>query len=213
MYSSESCNVATPIAHTQLGRSQLRDLARLSRRTRLAARAIVIRSAVVALVALAACAVDQGDMIDGDAIDGDVADDPDPEGKADDATLIWYTPLPGEQFLPTAKLQVETRRLFKTEAQWVAFFDQPSPSIDWSTRWVIFYAPGNNTLEVGDRAKLSRVRLSASGKTLSITTRLEGREDACPWRSARPFVLASIPPIASKPTTRYYKSDVELTCN
>jgi len=23
-------------------------------------------------------------------------DDPDPEGKADDATLIWYTPLPGE---------------------------------------------------------------------------------------------------------------------
>lgn len=158
------------------------------------------------LLALLGCATDVADE-DGDV--AEVAEDTD-ELKADDPSLVWFTPITKEYFLPSAKITSETRMLFKSEAEWIAHFGQPSPGIDFSTEWAIFYTPGTTALEPGARARIHRVRLSSTGKTLSITTRLEDNGD-CAWRSARPFVTATIPKQTST-YRRFYRSDIERDC-
>jgi hypothetical protein len=147
-----------------------------------------------------------------------VLDDPDPEGKADGVTTIWYTPITREYFLPSAKITTETRKLFKSEAEWVAHFGQPSPGIDFVHNWAVFYTPGTQSTDLatttGWRSKLSRVSLSSTGKTVSITTRLERDGDSCPWRRATPFVTATIPKPAAATYKRFYKSDTQCpACN
>jgi hypothetical protein len=62
----------------------------------------------------------------------------------------------------------------------------------------------------GWRAKISRVSLSSTGKTLSITTRLELNGE-CPDRTARPFVTATIPKQTAT-YKRFYKSDITRSC-
>ena len=169
--------------------------------------------AVLVFALLAGCAVDH-EVEDGDSdIVLDDPDAPDGEGKADG---VWYTPITKEYFLPTAKVASETRKLFKSEAEWVAYFGQPSPGIDFSTRWAIFYTPGvlrdDLSHEPGWRARLARVWLSSTGKTLMITTRLERNGESCPARSTRPFITATIP----QQTTiykRFYRSDVTRDCD
>jgi hypothetical protein len=164
---------------------------------------------------LAGCIIDD---IDEEPIDESVVlEDPDPEGKADGVTTLWFTPITREYFLPSAKIATETRKLFKSEAEWVAYFGQPSPGIDFTQSWAIFYTPGTQRADLvmspGWRAKLSRVSLSSTGQTVSITTRLEMNGD-CSWRSARPFVTATIKkPATNPPHKRFYRSDTTRSCN
>lgn len=154
------------------------------------------------------------DLDDEGAFDEDlVLDDPDPEGKADGPSTLWYTQITREYFLPSAKVRKETRKLFKSEDEWVAHFGTPSPGIDFTDNWAIFYTPGTDNLEVGDRARFVKVTLSGTGRTVSITTRLE-RNGACAWRSARPFVTATIRKPASNPDLkRFFKSDTTRACD
>ncbi len=175
---------------------------------------MAFRTFILAVV-LAGC-VAEGDgelVVDDDQ--NEVLDDPDPDGKADGATLVWFTPITKEYFLPSVKVASETRKLFKTEAEWVAYFGQASPGIDFAHSWAIFYTPGTQRPDLamtqGWRAKLSRVSLSSTGKTLSITTRLEMNGD-CAVRPARAFVTATIPKPATSPAKRFYKSDLTRDC-
>lgn len=165
------------------------------------------------LTVLVGCAVEDEPVSD-DA-DLEVLDDPDPDGKADGATLVWYTPITTEYFLPSAKVAIETRKLFKSEAEWVAYFGQASPGIDFTKHWAIFYTPGTQRSDLvmtpGWRARLSRVSLSSTGKTLSITTRLEMNGETCPARTSRPFVTATIPKQTAT-WKRFYKSDITRDC-
>ena len=172
-------------------------------------------SRLVLAFVLVACAVEHDvEIEDGDS-DVVVEDLDADELKADDPSLVWFTPITKEYFLPSAKIRTETRMLFKSEAEWVAFFGQPSPGIDFTTKWAIFYTPGSQTGELattrGWRAKFARVRLSSTGKTLSITTRLEMNGD-CPTRTGRPFVTATIPQQMSV-YKRFYRSDVTRDCD
>lgn len=175
----------------------------------------------LALALVTACAVDDelASLDEEGTWDEEVVlDDPDPDGKADAATLLWYTPITREYFLPSAKITTETRKLFKSEAEWVAYFGQPSPGIDFGQNWAIFYTPGTQTGALattqGWRAKLARVSLSATGKTVSITTRLELNGETCPTRSARPFITATIKKPASNPAyKRFYRSDTTRECD
>ena len=175
----------------------------------------------VAVVLLAGCIADE--ITDDEAIaaqeaeDGAVLDDPDPDGKADGATTLWFTPITHEYFLPSAKVATETRKLFKSEAEWVAYFGEPSPGIDFTQNWAVFYTPGTQTMglatEAGWRAKLARVSLSSTGKTVTITTRLEHNDTSCAWRRATPFVTATIKKPTSNPSyKRFYKSDTTKSC-
>lgn len=132
---------------------------------------------------------------------------------------MWFTPITKEYFLPSAKVATESRKLFRSEAEWVEFFGKPSPGIDWSKNWAIFYTPGTRrpdlTMTLGWRAKLTRVSLSGTGRTLSITTRLEMNGASCPARTARPFVTATIPKQTLSMVTykRFYKSDITRECD
>src|SRR5690349_18000452 len=127
-----------------------------------------MRALSLILLVLASCAV----VDDADTDEGVVEQD---------TTTVWYTPITREYFLPSAKVATEAHRVFKSEAQWVAFFGAPSPGIDFSTRWAIFYTPGTQRADLVDeqgwQAKLARVTVSSTGKTLSITTKLEHNGD------------------------------------
>ena len=170
---------------------------------------------LLVLTLLAACAVEE-DYVE---IEGDdeVIDDPDPDGKQD-AALVWFTPITKEYFLPSVKVATENRKLFRSEAEWAAFFGRESPGIDWSKNWAIFYTPGTQTpgltMAPGWRARVNRVSLSSTGKTLYITTRLEMNGD-CPARTTRPFVTATIPKqtLGDVAYKRFYKSDITRECD
>ncbi len=173
----------------------------------------------LAVLLLAGCIGE--DIADDEAIAAEnedlVLDDPDPEGKEDGTTTLWFTPITREYFLPSAKITTETRKLFKSEAEWIAYFGQPSPGIDFTQNWAVFYTPGTQTDDLatttGWRAKFSRVSLSSTGKTVSITTRLERNGETCAWRRATPFVTATIKkPASNPPYKRFYKSDTTRSC-
>lgn len=163
-------------------------------------------AALVPAFALVACGVE--------AEDGD----DEPVGESESAaTTVWYTPITKEYFLPSAKVATEQRKLFKSEAEWVAFFGKPSPGIDFTRKWAIFYTPGTERADLvrapGYQAKLSRVSLSSTGATLSITTKLEMNDPACGTRRTRPFITATIdPPASAPPYKRFYRADAPRTC-
>ena len=175
--------------------------------------AVLVRLLVLTL--LAACAVEEEYVeLEGDE---EVVDDPDPDGKQD-AALVWFTPITKEYFLPSAKVATESRKVFRSESEWKDFFGAASPGIDWSKNWAIFYTPGTQRPDLvmtpGWRARVNRVSLSSTGKTLSITTRLEMNGASCPARSARPFVTATIPKqtLGDVAYKRFYKSDITREC-
>jgi hypothetical protein len=129
---------------------------------------------------------------------------------------VWYSPLPGEQFVPSAKIRTEVRRVFESEAEWVEYFGEASPGIDWDSDWAIFYTPGTTRPDLqvaGWRSRIKSVSLSSTGRTLSITTRLEHNGD-CPWRRGRPFVTVTIPRTEPAPEfIKFFRSDVVRDCD
>jgi hypothetical protein len=155
---------------------------------------------------LAGCATADDDLLDDDVF----------EDTEQEASTQWYTVITKEYFLPTAKIQTEVRKVFASEQEWVEFFGQPSPGIDFTQNLAIFYAPGSSRPELqkaGWRSKLAKVTLSSTGKTLSVTTRLEENGD-CAWRRGRPFITATIKRPATLPAyKKFYRDDTVRECD
>ncbi len=161
------------------------------------------------LTCLASCAL--GD----DAYDEDYYGEDDSEATG--ATTVWYTMITREYFLPSAKIAGELHKVFKSEAEWVAFWGTASPGIDFTHDWAIFYTPGTQRsdlkTETGWQTKLAKVTLSATGKTLSITTKVE-HNGTCATRRARPFITATIKKPTTAPSTiRFYRTETTRNCS
>jgi hypothetical protein len=166
-----------------------------------------VRTTIVFAVAtlVAGCIADAGPELEEDETSVD-------DAKSDSATLPLRF-LPGEQFVPTAVIQSEVRKVFRTEAELESFMQMDNPGIDFSREWAVFYAPGNPALLPGDRARIETVSLSLTGLTLKVTTALERNGAGCPPRSTRPFLWVAIPiPDEPPPYTRFYRADRTRTC-
>ena len=159
-------------------------------------------------IAVAGCVAEAGPDLEEDETSVD-------DGKLDSSTLPLRF-LPGEQFVPTASIQSEVRKVFRTEAELLAFFGPTyeNPGIDFDNEWAVFYAPGNPNLRAGDRARIETVSLSLTGLTLKVTTNLERQGENCPPRSTRPFLMVAVPiPDDPPPYTRFYRADRTRTCS
>lgn len=166
----------------------------------------------LALVSMFACALAACAIAD-DGFEG-AAEIDDTE---QDATTLWYTPITKEYFLPSAKITREVKKVFDSEAEWVAFFGKPSPGIDFTSNMAVFYTPGtehpDQQQEPGYRTRLRRVSLSSTGKTLRVDVGVEYNGD-CPSRSARPFITATIKRPAALPTyKKFYRDDTVRDCD
>jgi hypothetical protein len=169
------------------------------------ARPVWIR--LLLLTCLASCAL--GD----DAYDGD-EDLSEDEAEAT-STSVWYTPITREYFLPSAMVANDIHKVFKSEAEWTAFWGQASPGIDFTQNWAIFYTPGTQRPDLsnaGWRSYIVKISQSATGKTLSITTKLE-HNGSCAWRRGKPFVTATIKKPTTAPTSiRFYRTETTRSC-
>ncbi|HUQ01848.1 MAG TPA: hypothetical protein VM261_05095 [Kofleriaceae bacterium] len=175
--------------------------------------------AIAMALAASACAVDAEDVADDEV--GEVAGD-DPaatrdasDGKDDSATTLPLRFLPGEQFVPSAAIRTEVRRVFRTEAALEEALGMENPGIDFSREWAVFYAPGSaNIAELapGFMARIDSVRISSTGLTVMVTTSLE-QNGNCAARRSRPFLIVAVPrPATPPPYTRYYKNDRTRAC-
>jgi hypothetical protein len=153
--------------------------------------------------------------VDDPAFDPDGQEDlADLDGKADSATLPLRF-LPGEQFVPTASIQTEVRRVFRTEEELEETLGMENPGIDFDTEWAVFYAPGNTNPDLVREAwaRIDRVSLSNTGLTIKVTTALEKNGDGCPDRRTRPFLFVAVPiPDDPPPYTRMYRADRTREC-
>jgi hypothetical protein len=169
-------------------------------------RALVTTAILAALSPAAGCFAEAEDP------DADLDEE---DGKADSATLPLRF-LPGELFVPTALIQNEVRKVFRTEAELEAGLQIDNPGIDFDHEWAVFYAPGNTNpnLTQGAMARIETVSLSSTGLTLKVTTALQQNGVNCPWRRTRPFLLVAIPIPDEEPTyTRFYRADHTRTCS
>lgn len=141
----------------------------------------------------------------------------DPLGQKADAITLRYTQLT-RVALPTAKVAVPGKRVFKTAASFKSYFGVDAPAIDFTRNSLVFYTPGAATpalaAQTGWRATVTSIRTSTSGLTLNVTTRLELPGNCAPGRT-QPFLLAWFPkPPGTQPTaTRYYKDDLTRSCD
>ncbi|MEZ4364729.1 MAG: hypothetical protein R2939_00410 [Kofleriaceae bacterium] len=140
------------------------------------------------------------------------------DGKADGGPTLPLRFLPGELTVPTAAIGHEVRAVYHDAAELTAGLGIANPGIDFATEWAVFYAPGagHPDLAPGFRARIDTVALSATGRTLKVTTALEHNGDCAP-RSARPFVLVAIPIVAVAgdelpDLQRFYRADRTRSC-
>lgn len=169
---------------------------------------------------LAVCSLPAlGCGVEDDAPLGDVAGD-DPalgatdDGKDDSATTLALRFLPGEQFVPSASIRTEVRRVFRTEAELETALGMDNPGIDFSREWAVFYTPGMSRTDLlpGFQARIDSVRVSSTGLTLMVTTALE-QNGNCATRRSRPFLLVAVPkPATPPPYTRFYRADRTRSC-
>lgn len=138
--------------------------------------------------------------------------------KADEATLA-LTPL--DVGVPR-DAQTERVVIIKSKTRWREVFGSAAPaSINFSRQWVALYTAGAHGSE-GHRAAVSKVRLSASGKTLTVVTSLESPGESCVLTRGitTPFaVVAFAKPRVAPTSVRYsaqhstYSCDAEAACS
>jgi len=179
----------------------------------IAARARLLRSVLAALSAasLAACGELSSGL--GDEVFGYV-EDASFESKADAGSITFRVASGGYDYgLPTAKLQTETRKLFKTAAAFRTYFGGATPpNVDWTKEWAVFYTPGSPNLVRGSWATVRSVKLSSTGATLTVTTRHLKPGNCTPDRG-RPFVIVAFAKPRPSPTsTRFVKDDYTRSC-
>ena len=155
---------------------------------------------------------DAGDLEDG--VVGAVEDQPAAD-KADDVSVPFRVVTGGYDFgFPTAKIERETRRVFKTAGALASYFQCTTcnPGIDFSREWAVFYTPGRDALVRGSLATLRSVKLSPAGASLKVTTR-HLKPGSCATERTRPFVFAAFKkPTRTPSTTRFYKDDYTRSC-
>ncbi|MBE7451949.1 MAG: hypothetical protein HS111_24605 [Kofleriaceae bacterium] len=135
-------------------------------------------------------------------------------GKDDSALTLPLRFLPGELVVPSAAIQHEVRKVFRSAAALEAALGIPNPGIDFSREWAVFYTPGmaRPDLLPGFWARIDTVRVSSTGLTIMVTTSLE-QNGACAARRSRPFLLVAVPrPETPPPYTRFYRADRTRAC-
>jgi hypothetical protein len=178
----------------------------VARAARVRATSFVSSVLLVLGLGLAGCMAEAGSDEDVEAVDD----------HALDSANLPLRFLPGELFVPSAVIQSEVRKVFRTEAELEAALQMDNPGIDFTREWAVFYAPGstNPALTPGARARIDFVSLSSTGLTLKVTTALEQNGTNCPTRRTRPFLLVAIPIPDHPPAyTRFYRADRTRVCS
>lgn len=106
--------------------------------------------------------------------------------------------------------------VIKSRAAWKSVFGFEAPaSLRFDTHWVAYYTAGAQT-SGGYSATITRVRLSNTGKTLKISTRLDAPGPDCFVTQAITFPYAVVKfekPSSPVPTSnRYYRETLVTSC-
>jgi len=108
----------------------------------------------------------------------------------------------------------EARVVFRDRASFRAYFRRDAPDgVDFRSQWLVYYSAG--VLPSADyRASILRMSLSATGRTVSITTELATPSDTCtsPRVPTRHHVLAVVDRPRNSPATRFLQRRTELDC-
>jgi predicted secreted protein len=159
------------------------------------------------LLVLAACGGDDAGEL---AIEGDV--DVASESKDDLADSSFTVFEDDVDFEATE----ETRKIFIAPEGYQAYFGKAPPAdIDWQKEWVMFYSAGSRS-SGGYDAQIRRISLSATGRTLKVTTSLASPGAGCFVTQAftRPFALARFArPTATPEFVRFYRDDFARDCD
>lgn len=108
----------------------------------------------------------------------------------------------------------ELIQIITTGSQYEVVLGHPPKDIDFEREWAVLYAPGPD-VALGATAAVSDVRLSATGRTLLVTTSLEAPEEGCAALQARPDqVLVKFPRPTERPLhARQYRDDRVRHCS
>ena len=125
--------------------------------------------------------------------------------------------IPFETFADTAGARTaETRKLITTAAQYRAVVGHDPPvRVQWSREWVAFYGAGTRSTG-GFEASIERIGLSASGRTLSVTTKLSSPGAGCVVTESltNPQTFAKFRrPTPSPSSTTFQRADEVRSCS
>jgi len=107
-----------------------------------------------------------------------------------------------------------TRVVITSAAGYLKLFGHAAPGVTWGKEWVVFYSAGVK-MTGGYTAAIEKLKLSASGLTLTVTTALESPGAGCAVTQAltKPYVLARFAVPAPKPKyLSYKKHDTTKSC-
>lgn len=169
------------------------------------------------LASLVACSSDPG--VDGDVDDdqlvaqGEVTvdQDQDLDGKADRPDLALRI----LNITPASSVgRSETRRVLTSAAAFRSFLGVAPTGIDFNREWVGYYSAGVRPTG-GYVAQITRVRLSDSGITVKMTTRLESPGPSClvTQATSKPQILVAFPrPRPAATHFSFYTANTTRTC-
>ena len=159
------------------------------------------------LLALAACAADDAGEL---AVEGDVDVATESKDDVDDTEFTVFDP--GLEFEASG----EVRKVFTTAEGYQAYFGTAPPSrVDFAKEWVVFYSAGYQPTG-GYDTQVRRISVSATGRTLKVTTSLVSPGAGCFVTQAvtRPYIVARFPiPDSNPELVRFYRDDVARDCN
>jgi len=168
-------------------------------------------------IALAACSLALGCQVGADLEAGALSDDDTAveEARADrtDRADLALRAVSGFT-VPSAVGATETRRVFTSAASFRAYFGSLPAGVDFGREWVAFYSAGVQRTG-GYGASVSRVRLSGSGLTLKVTTRLESPGAGCAVTQAltKPVALVAFAAPRPRPeVARFERNDARRDC-
>lgn len=131
--------------------------------------------------------------------------------KADQATLAFTTL---DVDAPSDAV-AERVGVIKTKARWREVFGTEAPaSVNFARQWVAFYTAGAQS-SGGFTASVTKIRVSSSGKTLTVVTNLDKPGAGCAVTRNITFpyaVVAFKKPTATPTSVRYSKQNTEYSC-
>ncbi len=152
------------------------------------------------MIGAAACV----DSQDNDVEDAELVDGSD-DSKTDQTDMV-LTPVDFDQ--PTHAESVRVG-VIKTKTAWKGVFGvDPPSSINFQKQWVAYYTAGELSSS-GFQANISRVRLSDSGSSLKITTRLDQPGFGCTVLPVltTPYTIVKFDKPARAPTANRYTAE------
>jgi nuclease A inhibitor-like protein/protease stability complex PrcB-like protein len=164
----------------------------------------------VPLLFLVACAVDATD--DADWVSTDVPDETDLAPKADQPE-ITSTPVDGLALRSSIGRTEEGRVIRSASAFRAAFTGAPPADLDFDTEWLAVYSAGVQTTG-GYKASILSVRLSDSGKTVKVTSKIEKPGTNCIVTQSltKPVAVVRFAAQPSAHTSRFTKLRTTRSC-